>query len=104
MTRLALAWVAALALAASPVLAQKPPSRALLRAREILRECVLDGAAWASARAEATPDSVADAAAKKCEGPFIKAVTVSRHLMETAQAKVEVNTMAYDYAIRLLSH
>jgi len=101
MKRLALAG-AILALCALPASAQTPP-RALQRAREALRACIVDGAAWASARAEATPDSVADAAARKCERPYIKAV-VGRRLMEPAQAKVEVNTMAYDYAIRMLSH
>jgi hypothetical protein len=104
MKRLALMCAAMLAIGVSPALAQKPPSRALLRARETLRECILNGAAWAWARAEATPDTVADAAARKCEGPFIKAVVVTRHLMEPAQAKVEVNTLAYDYATRILSH
>ena len=103
MKRLALTCATMLVLGVSPALAQKPPSRALLRARETPRECILNGAAWASAKAEATPDTVADTAAKKCEGPFIKAV-VGRHLMETAQAKVEVNTLAYDYATRILSH
>jgi hypothetical protein len=102
MKHLALAGAAMLALAASPAHAQKP-SRALDRARETLRECILNGAAWASARAEATPDSVADAAASKCEGAFIKAVAVNRHLMEKAQAKVEVNSLAYQYANRILS-
>jgi len=102
MHRLALTGAAILVLGVSPALAQKPPSRALLRARETLRECILNGAAWASARAEATPDTVADAAARKCEGPYIKAV-VGRRLMEPGQARVEVNTLAYDYANRILS-
>ena len=103
MKRLILTGAAVLALGASSAQAQKPPSRALLRARENLRECILNGAGWASARAEATPDTVADAAARKCEGPYVKAVTVTRRLMDKAQAKVEVNSMAYDFATRILS-
>jgi hypothetical protein len=99
----ALAGGALLALAAAaPALAQPRTPPALLNARNDLRECIVRNAGWASARAEATPDTVADAAAKACEDKYIKTV-VRRRLMDKAQAKVEVNTMAYDMANKILS-
>jgi hypothetical protein len=88
--------------AAAPALAQPRTPPALLNARNDLRECIIRNAGWASARAEATPDTVADAAAKACEDKYIKTV-VRRRLMDKAQARVEVNTMAYDMANRILS-
>jgi hypothetical protein len=99
----ALAVGALLALAAAQVLAQPRTPPALLSARQDLRECIIRNAGWASARAEATPDTVADAAASKCEAGYVKAVT-RRRLMDKAQAKVEVNSMAYEVANRILSH
>jgi hypothetical protein len=90
-------------LGAGQALAQPRTPPALLSARQDLRECIIRNAGWASARAEATPDTVADAAASKCEGGYVKAVT-RRHLMDKAQAKVEVNAMAYEVANRILSH
>ena len=56
------------ALGAGEALAQPRTPPALLSARQDLRECIIRNAGWASARAEATPDTVADAAASKCEG------------------------------------
>ena len=93
---------AALALTA-PALAQPRTPPKLLAARQDLRECIIRNAGWASAKAEATPDTVADAAASKCEADYIRVVT-RRHLMDKAQAKVEVNSMAYDMANKILSH
>jgi hypothetical protein len=78
-----------------------PP--ALRSARQDLRECIIRNAGWASARAGATLDTVADAAASKCEDRYIRTVT-RRRLMDRAQAKVEVNSMAYDIANKILSH
>lgn len=92
-----------LAFAALPALAQPRTPPALLSARQDLRECIIRNAGWASARAEATPDTVADAAASKCEDKYVKVVT-RRRLMDKAQAKVEVNSMAYDVANKILSH
>jgi hypothetical protein len=98
-----LARAALLALAAAPpAFAQPRTPAALLNARNDLRECIIRNAGWASARAEATPDTVADAAAKACEDKYIKTV-VRRRLMDKAQARVEVNTMAYDMANKILS-
>lgn len=94
---------ALLALAAAQASAQPRTPPALLSARQDLRECIIRNAGWASARAEATPDTVADAAASKCEDSYVKAVT-RRRLMDKAQAKVEVNAMAYEVANRILSH
>jgi hypothetical protein len=92
-----------LALAATvPALAQPRTPPALLSARQDLRECIIRNAGFASAHAEATPDTVADAAAKACEDKYIK-VVLRRRLMDKAQAKVEVNMMAYDMANRILS-
>jgi hypothetical protein len=99
----ALACGALLTLAgAASASAQPRTPLALLNARNDLRECIIRNAGWASARAEATPDTVADAAAKACEDKYIKTV-VRRRLMDKAQAKVEVNTMAYDMANKILS-
>jgi hypothetical protein len=89
--------------AAQQVLAQPRTPPALLSARQDLRECIIRNAGWASARAEATPDTVADAAASKCEDKYVRTVT-RRRLMDKAQAKVEVNSMAYEVANRILSH
>lgn len=101
-----LAWGAPLAavlavLGAGQALAQPRTPPALLSARQDLRECVIRNAGWASARAEATPDTVADAAARACEDKYVRTV-VRRRLMDRAQARVEVNTMAYDVANRIL--
>ena len=85
-----------------PVLAQPRTPPALLSARQDLRECIIRNAGWASARSEATPDTVADAAAKACEDKYVK-VVVRRRLMDRAQAKVEANMMAYDVANKILS-
>jgi hypothetical protein len=98
----ALACVALLAFGAAPVSAQPRTPPKLLAARQDLRECIIRYAGWASAKAEATPDTVADAAASKCEANYVKVVT-RRRLMDKAQAKVEVNSMAYQIANRILS-
>src|ERR1700744_6404788 len=84
-----------------PALAQPRTPPALLSARQGLRECIIRHAGWASARTEATPDTVADAAAKACEDKYVKTV-VRRRLMDKSQAKVEANMMAYDVANRIL--
>ena len=84
-----------------PVLAQPRTPPALFSARQDLRECIIRNAGWASERAEATPDTVADAAAKACEEKYVKTV-VRRRLMDKAQAKVEANMMAYDVANKIL--
>lgn len=97
-----LAVAAALGVAL-PAFAQPRTPPALLSARQDLRECIIRYAGWASARAEATLDTVADAAASKCEDKYIRTVT-RRRLMDKTQAKVEVNSMAYDVANRILSH
>jgi hypothetical protein len=89
------------ALAAGRALAQPRTPPALLSARQDLRECIIRNAGWASARAEATPDVVADAAARACEDKYIKTV-VRRRLMDKTQAKVEANMMAYDVANKIL--
>ena len=103
MRTLALACGALVVLAALPALAQPRTPPKLLAARQDLRECIIRNAGWASAKAEATLDTVADAAASKCEADYIRVVT-RRHLMDKAQAKVEVNSMAYQVANRILSH
>jgi hypothetical protein len=100
------AWMGRLVLAAmtvlgAPVLAQPRTPPRLLSARQDLRECLIRNAGWASARAEATPDTVADAAARACEQNYVKTV-VRRRLMDKAQARVEANTMAYDIAYKIL--
>lgn len=95
------ALVAMFALTAWPALAQPRTPPRLLSARQDLRECVIRNAGWASARSEATPDTVADAAAKACEQKYIKTV-VRRRLMDRTQAQVEANTMAYDIAYKIL--
>ncbi len=84
-----------------PALAQPRTPPALLSARQDLRECIIRNAGFASAHAEATPDTVADAAARACEQKFIKTV-LRRRLMDRAQAQVEANMMAYDVANRIL--
>lgn len=99
---LALACGVLFALGAETVLAQPRTPPALLSARQDLRECLIRNAGWASARAEATPDTVADAAASKCENGYVRTVT-RRRLMDKAQAKVEVNSMAYEVANKILS-
>jgi hypothetical protein len=103
MRTLALACGALLALGTAQALAQPRAPPALLSARQDLRECIIRNAGWASARAGATLDTVADAAASKCEDRYVKVVT-RRRLMDKAQAKVEVNSMAYDMANKILSH
>jgi hypothetical protein len=94
--------MAGLAGAVSPAVGQPRTPPALKSARDDLRECLIRNAGWASARAEATPDTVADAAAKACEDKYVKTV-VKRRLMDKTQAKVEANTMAYDIANKILS-
>jgi len=91
-----------LTLVAFSAAAQPRTPPALLSAHQDLRECIIRNAGWASAKAEATPDNVADAAAKACEDKYVKVVT-RRKLMDKAQAKVEVNSMAYDIANKILS-
>lgn len=102
MPRLALAAVL-LAFTVWPAAAQPRTPPALRSARQDLRECIIRNAGWASARAEATLDTVADAAASNCEENYVKVVT-RRRLMDKAQAKVEVNSMAYEVANKILSH
>ena len=92
---------AALLALALPSLAQPVTPPALRSARQDLRECIIRNAGWASARTEATPDNVADAAAKACADNYVKTV-VRRRLMDKAQAKVETNMMAYDVAYKIL--
>ena len=101
MRRLALA--AALLLPALPAAAQIREPPALHRAHVDLQQCLGRAAGHASGQAEATRDSVADYAARQCEGAYIKTVT-RRKLMDSAQARVEVNMMAYKLAERILSH
>jgi len=88
-------------LGSGPALAQPRTAPALLSARQDLRECIIRNAGWASARSEATPDVVADAAAKACGDKYVK-VVVRRRLMDKAQARVEANMMAYDVANKIL--
>jgi hypothetical protein len=76
-----------------PSLAQPRTPPALLSARQDLRECIIRNAGWASARTEATPDTIADAAAKACEDKYVRTVA-RRRLMDKSQAKVEANMMA----------
>jgi hypothetical protein len=86
-----------------PAAAQYREPPALRKAHFDLQQCLGPSAARASAQPEATRDSVADYAAKHCEGAYIKHVT-HRKLMDSAQARVEVNMMAYQLAERVLSH
>ena len=96
-----LACAVSAVLAAVQTLAQPRTPPALLSARQDLRECIIRNAGWASARTEATPDTVADAAARACEDKYVKTV-VRRRLMDKSQAKVEANMMAYDVANKIL--
>lgn len=100
MARTAATALLLLALAA-PALAQKP-SRALDRYRADLKTCLINNAVHATAQPEATPDTVADYAAKRCEAAFVNAV-VARKLMSRQEAAAEVNTTAYQFANRMLS-
>lgn len=93
--------LALLVLIAGQATAQPRTPPALLRARQELRECLIHNAGWASAKAEATPDTVADTAAKACEANYIKTV-VRKRLMDKIQAQVEANTTAYDIANKML--
>jgi hypothetical protein len=93
----ALLLVAGLPAAAQP---REPP--ALRQAHVDLQQCLGRAAGHASAQAEATRDTVADYAARQCEKAYIRTVT-RRKLMDQAQAKVEVNMMAYQLAERILS-
>jgi hypothetical protein len=102
MKRPVLACAAVLPLVTGSAWAQPRTPPALKSARDDLRECLIRNAGWASAHAEATPDTVADAAAKACEDKYVK-VVVKRRLMDKTQAKVEANTMAYDIANKILS-
>ena len=92
------------------LLALDVPARAQTRAeRQVkhyqtqLQQCLGRATGRASAQPEATRDTVADYAARQCEDAYIKAVT-SHKLMEPAQARIEVNTFAYQLAERVLSH
>ena len=95
--------LAAAFLLALPAAAQIREPPALRKVHVDLQQCLGRAAGHASAQAEATRDSVADYAARQCEGPYIKTVT-RKKLMESAQARVEVNMMAYRLAERILSH
>ncbi|MGZ3280461.1 MAG: hypothetical protein ACXU82_05715 [Caulobacteraceae bacterium] len=97
-----LATTAFLALAALPASAQIREPPALRRAHVDLQQCLGRAAGHASGQAEATRDTVADYAARQCEGAYVKTVT-RRKLMDSAQARVEVNMMAYQLAERILS-
>lgn len=102
MNRAAAFGVALLALAA-PAQAQTRAERQVKHYQAELQRCLGKATGRASAQAEATRDTVADYAARQCEGAYIKAVT-SHKLMEPAQARIEVNTFAYQLAERVLSH
>ena len=93
---------ALLALAALPALAQPRTPPALLSARQDLQQCIIRNAGFASAHAEATRDTVADYAARQCEKAYVRTVT-RRKLMDATQAKVEVNTTAYQLTEKILS-
>jgi len=88
---------------ALPAAAQVRESPALRQAHVDLQQCLGRAAGHASGQAEATRDTVADYAARRCEKAYVKVVT-RRKLMEPAQARVEVNMMAYQLAERILSH
>jgi hypothetical protein len=100
--RLALTTAALLSVALTATAQTREPP-ALRKVHVDLQQCLGRAAGHASAQAEATRDTVADYAARQCEGPYIKTVT-RRKLMESAQARVEVNMMAYKLAERILSH
>ena len=101
---LVFAIVSAVAVAAfTPAAAQIREPPALHKAHVDLQQCLGRSAGRASAQPEATRDTVADFAARQCEGAYIKHVT-RRKLMDSAQARVEVNMMAYQLAERILSH
>ena len=102
MRPLSLAFGALLALAAAQALAQPRTPPALLSARQNLQQCIVRNAGFASAHAEATRDTVADYAARQCEKAYIRTVT-RRKLMDAAQARVEVNMMAYRHTEKILS-
>ena len=91
------------ALIALPASAQIREPPALRKAHLDLQQCLGRAAGHASGQAEATRDTVADYAARQCEGPYAKIVT-RKKLMDSAQARVEVNMMAYRLAERILSH
>jgi hypothetical protein len=91
------------------LLVSTPPAAAQIREPPVLRQvhvdlqqCLGRAAGYASGQAEATRDTVADYAARQCEKAYIRTVT-RRKLMDQAQAKVEVNMMAYKLAERILS-
>lgn len=94
---------ALVALAAWPACAQTREPPALRKAHVDLQQCLGRAAGHASAQPEATRDTVADFAARRCEAPYVRTVT-RRKLMDPAQARVEVNMMAYQLAERVLSH
>ena len=102
MKSLAAMTLALLALAV-PAHAQTRAERQVKHYQADLQQCLGRATGRASAQPEATRDTVADYAAKQCEGAYIKAVT-SHRLMEPAQARIEVNTFAYQLAERVLSH
>jgi hypothetical protein len=102
MTSKLLAGFMVLAIAA-PAAAQTRAERQVKHYQAQLQQCLGRATGRASAQPEATRDTVADYAAKSCEGPYIKQVT-SHQLMEPAQARIEVNTFAYQLAERVLSH
>ena len=97
------AMVLALLALAAPAAAQTRAERQVKHYQADLQRCLGRATGRASAQPEATRDTVADYAAKQCEGAYIKAVTRAK-LMEPAQARIEVNTFAYQLAERVLSH
>ena len=68
-----------------------------------MKQCVGRAAGRASGQSEATRDTVADFAARQCEGDYVKKTTKAK-IMEPAQARVEVTMAAYQLAERVLSH
>ena len=96
------AAAALLLVAALPAAAQIREPPALRQAHVDLQQCLGRAAGRASGQAEATRDTVADYAARQCEKAYVRVVT-RRKLMDSAQARVEVNMMAYRLAERILS-
>ena len=94
--------LATMALTAGGAHGQPRESRALARYHDDLKSCLAGAAAHASAQPEATRDTVADTAAKACEKRFVRRAVAGK-LMEPAQARVEINTFAYQMAERVLS-
>jgi len=101
--RCAILTLAAVLAIAAPAAAQTRAERQVKHYQGELQQCLGKATGRASAQPEATRDTVADYAARQCEGAYIKQVT-SHKLMEPAQARIEVNTFAYQLAERVLSH